>query len=251
MNHFLDTVDTIPDGFGWNYYSSVHLAWLAGFLCFAMGSAVLYRSLTREKRTVMQRVYAVLLICDELFKDIGLLIGGNFQPAYLPLHLCSINIFLIAYFAWHPNAKLGNFLYSICLPAATAAMLFPTWNSLPPMNFMVFHSFSVHILLATFPFMLTVGGDIQPNLKQVPACVLILCFLAIPATIANHFWGTNFMFLSYVLPGNPLYPFQVLWGNYLLGIPVLIVLVVFLMYGPRWVWGHLRSRLSSANLVKK
>lgn len=101
MNHFLDTVDTIPDGFGWNYYSSVHLAWLAGFLCFAMGSAVLYRSLTKEKRTVMQRVYAILLICDELFKDIGLLIGGNFQPAYLPLHLCSINIFLIAYFAWH------------------------------------------------------------------------------------------------------------------------------------------------------
>ena len=99
MNHFLDTVDTIPDGFGWNYYSLVHLAWLVGFLCFAIGSAVLYRSLTREKRTVMQRVYAILLICDELFKDIGLLIGGNFQPAYLPLHLCSINIFLIAYFA--------------------------------------------------------------------------------------------------------------------------------------------------------
>ena len=99
--------------------------------------------------------------------------------------------------------------------------------------------------------MLTVGGDIQPNLKQVPDCVVILCFLAIPAVIANHFWGTNFMFLSYVLPGNPLYPFQVLWGNYLLGIPVLIVLVVFLMYGPRWVWRHLRSRLSSANLVKK
>ena len=91
---------------------------------------------------------------------------------YLPLHLCSINIFLIALHAWRRPKLLDAFLYFVCLPAACAALLFPTWAPLPPLNFMVIHSFTVHFLLALYPLALTLRGDMDPAAARVPA---LLC----------------------------------------------------------------------------
>ena len=122
----------------------------------------------------MRFTFAVLLIADELFKVIGLAAYGNYTPQYLPLHLCSINILLTAVHAVKPSRLLDNFLYVVCIPAAVAALLFPTWTALPAANFMHIHSFTVHILLAVYPIMLTAGGDIQPRLRFIPNCLAFL-----------------------------------------------------------------------------
>lgn len=57
------------------------------------------------------------------------------------------------------------------LPAAAcAALLFPTWTPLPPLNFMVIHSFTVHFLLALYPLALTLCGDMDPQPRAFPRC---------------------------------------------------------------------------------
>lgn len=138
---------------------------LALYISFAALSCKLYKAADEKKRAQLRGLFAVLLLADEAFKQIGLQIGGNFNWDYLPLHLCSINIFLIVLHAWKPSRLLDNFLYFICIPAATAALLFPTWTSLPAANFMFWHSTSVHILLAAYPIMLFSGGDIRPSVS--------------------------------------------------------------------------------------
>ena len=158
MEHFWDTIETIGAGYGFSLFGARHLATLA---LFALTAALCCRGYARadeKRRARMRKAFAVLLLMDEAFKQIGLQIGGNFDASYLPLHLCSINIFLIALHAWRPSEALDNFLYYICIPAATAALLFPTWTSLPAMNFMFLHSTSVHILLAVYPMMLFAAG---------------------------------------------------------------------------------------------
>ena len=154
---------------------------------------------------------------------------------YLPLHLCSINIFLIAAHAVKPTKLLNNFLYLICIPGALAALLFPTWTELPPTSFMHLHSFSIHILLATYPIMLTAGKDIVPDVKYLPKCMLLLAVLAVPALIVNLLCDTNFMFLMYAEPGNPLYLFETAFGSHLLGFPILIAAVIGVMYLPSYL----------------
>lgn len=151
VEHFWDTVDTIGEGFGFSLFGARHLVTLALYIGFAALSCKLYKAADEKKRAQLRGLFAVLLLADEAFKQIGLRIGGNFNWDYLPLHLCSINIFLIALHAWKPSRLLDNFLYFICIPAATAALLFPTWTSLPAANFMFWHSTSVHILLAAYP----------------------------------------------------------------------------------------------------
>lgn len=135
VEHFWDTVDTIGEGFGFSLFGARHLVTLALYIGFAALSCKLYKAADEKKRAQLRGLFAVLLLADEAFKQIGLQIGGNFSWDYLPLHLCSINIFLIALYAWKPSRLLDNFLYFICIPAATAAPIYCV-NLLLDTNFM-------------------------------------------------------------------------------------------------------------------
>ena len=195
MEYFLETTETIIDGVGFSHYSLIHIAWLVLFAGVTIANVIYYKKASPEKRSQWRKIIAALLIADELFKMAGLFIGGNYQFSYLPLHLCSINIFVIAYHSFKPNRLLDSILYTVCIPGALAALLFPSWTKLPLGNFMHIHSFTIHILLALYPIVLTCAGDIRPKVQDIPKCVGILLTAAIPITIINLLLGTNFMFL--------------------------------------------------------
>ena len=234
MRHFLDTIDTIPAGMGFSYFHPFHLCWLGGIALAIFSLCRLYRRSGEARRQRIRRCLALLTIADELFKDTGLLIGGNFDPSYLPLHLCSINIFLIALHAWKPSKLLENFLYAFCVVPAAAALLFPvTWSSLPGANFMVIHSFTVHGLLLCYPILLLYAGELRRDWRYFPRCFLLLAGFAAVAVGANAVFDTNFMFLSKATEGNPLLIFQALLGNHLWGYPILMIPLFLALYGPQ------------------
>ena len=232
MKYFLETIDTIPEGCGFTHFGSVHIIWLAVFLVTVILNCLWYRRLGEKGKGIWNKTVALLLLGNELFKMVCLFAGGHYAWDYLPLHLCSINIFLIAIHAWKPSDLLGNFLYTICIPGALAALLFPTWTKLPVLNSMHLHSFTVHIQLALYPIVLTVSGRIKPNIKLLPKCMGILLLMAIPIYGLNLLLDTNFMFLMYAEAGNPLYWFAQNWGSHLLGFPVIIAGVLIVMYLP-------------------
>lgn len=235
MQYFLDTVETIPEGLGWSLFSGYHFLWLGILVAFAAFMSVQYKKKDPATRAKWRKTMAIVIVLDEVWKMFWLTVGGRYIPDYLPLHLCSINIILIAIHAWKPSKTLDNFLYGICIPGAVAAMLFSTWTSLPTLNFMHLHSFTVHILLIVYPVMLTVGGDIKPDWRQLPKCLLFTLCLAIPIYCINLALDTNFMFLMYAEEGNPLLLFEQLFGNHLLGVPVLGTVFIGLMYGVLFV----------------
>lgn len=230
MQYFLDTVETIPEGVGWSLFSGYHFLWLGILAVFAAVLSVQYKKRNAEQRARWRKAMAAAIVLDEIWKMFWLTVGGRYLPDYLPLHLCSINIILIAIHAWKPSKMLDNFLYGVCIPGAMAAMLFSSWTSLPPLNFMHLHSFTIHILLITYPVMLTVGGDIRPDWRMLPKCILFTLCMAVPVYLVNLALDTNFMFLMYAEEGNPLLIFEELFGNHLFGIPVLATVFVGIMY---------------------
>ncbi len=236
MQYFLYTSGTIPDGLGWTHYSALHLAWLAVAVVFIIAVTLLYRRADEQHRRRIAKALALALLADELFKMVCLFIGGNYEPTYLPLHLCSINIIFIAIHAWKPSRLLDNFLYAICIPGALAALLFPTWTKLPITNFMHWHSFTVHILLTAYPVALTAGGTIRPHARYLPRCLLFLAALAVPIYGLNLLFDTNFMFLMRADSGNPLLLFETLLGSHLWGFPIIGGAVFAVMYLPLHLW---------------
>lgn len=242
FSHFLYSSDNIPEGFGFSHFSPFHFFWLFLGVATAAISCLFYRRLQRKGRRRMLWIMTALLVGDEIWKLAWLLSLGLFTHSYLQFHLCSINIFLILFFTVKPNQIVGNFLYAICIPTTTAALLFPTWTKLPFWNFMHLHSFSVHILLLAIPLMLTVGGDIQPRLRKLPGSLLLLLGLALFAKGVNHLYGTNFMFLESVSSGNPLKVFEDLWGNHYYGFPILGALMISVMYTPNLLLQKYRNK---------
>lgn len=232
MDYFWYISGNIPKGLGFSHFDGFHLAWLAAGAVFIALCSLCYRRLDERQRLTFRKAVALGLLAAELFKDIPLLLMGDFQVSYLPFELCSINLFLIAWHAWRPNATLSAFLYTVCIPGAMAAMLFPSWTKLPGLNFMCIHSFVLHILLIAYPVMLLAGGDIRPRLRQVPKCLGLLAWLAAFALVMNLLLDCNFMFLMYANKNNPLYWFEQNWGNHLWGFPVLIAAIVAVMYAP-------------------
>lgn len=241
MKYFLDTVDTIEAGVGFSAFGGLHLLWLALFVAAILLNAWLYHKLGARGRDRWKKIVAILIVLDEIFKMTMLTIGGRYSLGYLPLHLCSINIFLIAIHAWKPNKTIGTFLYTVCIPGAIAALLFPTWTELPFMNFMHWHSFTVHILLAMYPLVLAINGELEIRIQNIPKCMLLLVGMAIPIYFINLALDTNFMFLMSVDEGNPLYLFEQLWGNHLFGYPVIIAGVLIVMYGPVLLYRKIKA----------
>lgn len=232
MQYFFDTVETIPAGQGFALFGATHLASLGLFVLLAAAACLWYRRQGAARRKNVRRLVAVLLVLDELFKHACLLLGGNWLVDYLPLHLCSINIFLIVWYVFRPSHALGNFLYAACLPGALAALLTPTWQTLPIGNFMYLHSTSVHYLLALFPLLLLTSGELRRDWRTVGKSLALLCALAVPIGILDHLLDVNFMFLNWPPEGTPLVWFEEHWGSHLLGFPVLLTAVLAVMYVP-------------------
>lgn len=242
MKYFLDTTETIGSDVGFPHFGALHLIWLAITAVVIVLNCLLYRRLTEKGRKKWRWIIAGLLVADEIFKDVMLIIGNRFLPGYLPLHLCSINIILITVHSLKPSKILSGYLYTVGIPGAAAALLFPSWTSLPLQNFMHLHSFTVHILLVLYPIVLGVAGELRPSVRQLHKYLLLLVGMAIPIYGINLLLDTNFMFLMSADPGNPLYLFEQLWGNHIYGFPVLIAAVLIVMYVPLIIWRKVKKR---------
>ena len=229
---FFVTKDTIPEGVGFSTFGPMHLIWLAAIVLCIITAAIVYKRLDDQKRRIMRVVIGSAILLLEIAKDIFHGIVGEFGVGYLPLHLCGINILLIGFDLFKQNNTVRNFLYYFSIAGASLALLFPNWTSLPCWNFSSIHSFSIHGLLVMYPILLVAGGEVKPDLKTMPKCILLLIGMAIPIYFVNLAFDTNFMFLMRPDKGNPLEMCEKLLGNHLWGFPILLPVVMLVMYLP-------------------
>ena len=233
MPDFLKSRFTIEPGKGMGSYSLGHFIWLGllFFLIFFLGKK--YRAADEDKRKKIRIVIASLIMLDEIVKDIIMPITGQWDWSFLPLHLCSISVFVVFIHALTGNRILEEYTYAITLPTASMAMAFPDWTgALPCMNLMCIHSFSIHLLLVLYPCLLLYGGFI-PSAKQFFRLIPIVAFLAFVMYFVNGALGTNFFFVNGGGDGNPLtFLEKYIGGWYRLAFPVIAAICWIPMYLP-------------------
>ena len=233
MPDFLKSRFTIEPGKGMDSYSLGHFIWLGllFFLIFFLGKK--YRAADEDKRKKIRIAIASLIMLDEIVKDIIMPITGQWDWSFLPLHLCSISVFVVFIHALTGNRMLEEYTYAITLPTASMAMAFPDWTgALPCMNLMCIHSFSIHLLLVLYPCLLLYGGFI-PSAKQLFRLIPIVAFLAFVMYFVNGALGTNFFFVNGGGDGNPLtFLEKYIGGWYRLAFPVIAAICWIPMYLP-------------------
>ena len=144
MSYFWLTLERIPDDLGFSLYDRTHLCWLLGICAGIVLLAWVCRRICEDTcRRLLQGIGWGMLGL-EVLKVAVLLSTGQFRAAYLPLDLCGLSVFLEFAAVWKPHPLLLELLYSLSLPGACLALLFPNWFPLPLWNFFSIHSFVIH-----------------------------------------------------------------------------------------------------------
>ena len=188
--------DNIPDGLGFSLFSLGHLIWLAVIAAMIVWGCKIYGRSDERGRLKIRRTVSALLIADELLKMAVLMSTGWYTVDYLPLHLCSINIFVCLWYTLKPSRLAAESLYALSIPGALVALCSPTWTELPYMNLMSFHSFSIHGLLILYPMLLITSGEHRPALRNIWRPAVFLMIVCPFIYLFNSRFGTNYMFMN-------------------------------------------------------
>ena len=173
MSDFWKSYDITAAEYGAGYecyplFGTVHLIELALSALFLLCMVWWYRRSTpRIRRHILVGVTAALL-ADEAALLLGMACTGQWNWSYLPLHLCSINVFVCLYNTLTDRSWCKEELYALCIPGAALALLCPSWRDVPGWFTLInLHSVSIHALLVLYPVLLVAGGY-RPSVRRVP-----------------------------------------------------------------------------------
>ncbi len=203
----------------------------------AGASALRNETTPRTRRHILVGVTAALL-ADEAALLLGMACTGQWNWSYLPLHLCSINVFVCLYNTLTDRSWCKEELYALCIPGAALALLCPSWRDVPGWFTLInLHSVSIHALLVLYPVLLVAGGY-RPSVRRVPQVLAFLFGSALPIYFLNKPLHTNFYFLNNPYGNVITSTFTAWFGEkfYILGFLPAIALALVLMYAP-WVVG--------------
>lgn len=244
---FFVSEDNIPDGVGFKLYDSTHLAWLGIFVLLCVLSVTVYQKLNVKHRNIMRIGIAVTVITLETIKNCVAAAIGDFGIGHLPFHLCGINVLLVTFCIFKRNKTVESFLYYIGIPGALLALLTPDWTNMPCLNFFHIHSFIIHMFLVLYPLVLVASGDLKPDLKSMPKCILLLIGFSIPALILNIIFDTNFMFLMNTAGIGFLQIFKDIFGAHQWAFPILLPIVMMIMALPIIIVNKIKNQKEKQN----
>lgn len=234
-------------------FGGEHLAILAVSAAVCAALLVLSSRLSAKGYRRLEWTVVGLIVLSEAAREIGLALNHAYTVGDLPLHICSLAVFLSLIYAIRPFKIVGEYLYCLCMPGALFALLFPGWVGLPQTSFFSLNSFFVHTLLFSYPLTLLCARRLRPAAKRLPLCLLLLCAAAVPIYFFDQKTGANFFFLDYPPAGSPLALFADWWGvpGYIFGYFPLFAAVWAVLYLPWIAAGRKRGKEKSGELNTK
>lgn len=241
--YFFTPEKNLPADVGFSPLGKAHLLLLCAL---GVGIALfVWRCCRMEqsRRLRLLRGVCIFMVVLELLKDLILAVQGAFSVGYLPLHLCSLAMFICLFWAYRPGWDgAGQCLYSLCLSGGVAALVFPDWSRMPLWHFQSLHSFFYHALLVAVPLAAVCSGMVRPRVSKVWKPMVFLLLAAAPVYGLNLLLGTNFMFLRRPVAGTPLVLCARCPGGYLLGFGLLAASVLVLLNLPFSLWDRWKCR---------
>ena len=218
----------------WHFWEWPHFVWLGIAAAAAVTLIICFRRSGERGRRKLEIGCGVCLLSLELIRTAFLMIKGQYDVGYLPLHLCGMSVYIEAVGAFFPNRLCRELGWALCMPGAFLALLMPDWTMYEPFVFYPTLCFLLHIMITVFPLMQVAGGRFRPDIRSLPMCFGFLAAAAVPVYFLNKRWGTNFMFTNWAPSGTPLEWFKDLLGTpgYLLGFPVMLAAAWIILYLP-------------------
>lgn len=236
FEYFWKQYEDLPPGLGYMRFSAEHIITLV-VLFVLIVLAVRILTGKRSRLESAMKVIPWIMVCMELFKDGFLVSTGHFGPGYLPLHLCSLGLFVFIAASLSKTDRWrmiwGEIACILILPGTIAALLFPDWAHLYPVfNFMNFYGYAWHGMLLLYPALMVKRGWTHLSIRHAHYVWIFMFAVAVPVYVFDRIANCNFMFINWPPKGTPLELIAQTTGDslYLLGYAVFAAIVIGLIY---------------------
>ncbi len=244
MNYFWEQYESLPDGIGYGRFSPEHWCTLAVLAVLLAAAVFAFRKSRPAARERIMRLIPLIMIALEVFKDAFLICEGAFDAGYLPLHLCSLGVFVFLASSLSKTEKwkgvFGEIAVTLILPGSVAALFFPDWAHLYPVwNFMNLYGFTWHGLLVLYPLLCLAQRQVRLPIRRIHYDLLFLACVVPPVYAFDRAFSCNYMFVNWPPAGTPLAWIAEITGPqwYLAGYGIFSVIVILLIYlGGNLLW---------------
>ncbi len=237
MGYFWRQQDDIPEGMGYPLFGTAHLLSVAITLAMVGVVAAVFMWMEEKSRRRFLKLLPVVMVFLEVFKDLFLVSAHRFGIGYLPLHVCSIGIFVFLlreYLPWKRAKEIfGEIAYVLIMPASVAALVFADWTIFYPVwNFINLHSYVWHGALVLYPLLLLMDGAISPSFRHFHWSVIFLMIVVPPIFLFDKHFRCNYFFVNWPVPGSPLEWLEKVMDNpgYLVGYALLVLGAMAIVY---------------------
>ncbi len=199
--------------------------------CFSL---LYFRSVWGEREKKFFRYFiGAFLIVDELswhawaaYWDIWSI------KTMLPLHLCSLMVWLSAYMLFTKSYSVYEFVYFLGIGGATQALLTPDASGYGFPHFRAFQTFIAHGLLVIIPIYMTVVEGFRPTLISIKRVFIWTNIYMIPVFFLNLLIGSNYLFIAYKPEFPTLLDLLAPWPWYVIELEAVGFAILFMLYLP-------------------
>lgn len=239
FSQFWKEESEIRSGSGYDCFGAEHLTILIAIVLTICLLIAVYRQQETGRRIAWRKIIAVLLPAFEVYRDLVLTLTGNMSIGYLPLHFCSMSIYVFLIQAFSRSGRVQRVMaeISICtlMPAALSALIFPDWTFYPFLNFMSIHSYVWHSMQILYPLMLLTEKGNWPDLRHYWWNVAFCVTVFIPVWCFDKAFRCNYFFVNWPVEGTPL---QMLYSTFgasgyipsLFGLVCAVILAVYIFF---------------------
>ncbi|WP_372366179.1 TIGR02206 family membrane protein [Candidatus Uabimicrobium sp. HlEnr_7] len=222
-------------------YTTAHLVVLGVFflLCAFL---FLLDKLPKKYQTIFRYTLVIIMLLIEISWHINEWYFGYWKLKYgLPLHLCSVTLYMAIFSLARNNTFFYNFLFFLGICGAGPALFIPnTIYGFPHFRFWHFFIFHGGIILATL--YMTVVEKNRPQLSSIiPIVITMNIYIALVGVI-NFYLESNYLFLCENARGTS---FLGPWPWHILGMEIMMITLFFVIYIPFFFTATRKTNLNS------
>jgi hypothetical integral membrane protein (TIGR02206 family) len=200
---------------------------------------------TERGKTIFRWTLASILIIDEFFWHLWNIVAGLWSvQTTLPLHLCSIFVFLSAYMLVKKHYGIYEFAYFLGIAGATQALLTPDAGIYGFPHFRAFQVMVSHGAIVTASIYMTFVEGFRPTWKSLKRVLIGANLYMLVIFFLNFLIGSNYLFIARKPETASLMDLLPAWPIYILFIELIGIVVCLLLYSPFWI-GDLRRKITA------
>jgi hypothetical integral membrane protein (TIGR02206 family) len=224
-------------------FDRVHLITLGIILLFNLSFIFLRNSLSARHRHIFRIGVAVILLINEGAWHLWNLLAGSWSvQTMLPLHLCSVFVFLTSYMLLTRSSAIYEYAYFLSIVGAMQALLTPDVGRYGFPHFRYFQTFISHGLLFSMPIYFTIVEGFRPTWRSVVRVLVGMNLYMLFVGLVNWAIGSNYLFIAHKPETASLLDLLPAWPWYILTIEAIGILLILLLYLPFFIKDRLQRR---------